>query len=40
MWTHNIKNIGETELLTVFWADQLLDPTNPDQFPLKVEAHA
>lgn len=38
MWVHNIKNVGESELITMFWADQLLDPTNPDQYPEKVEA--
>lgn len=33
LWVHNIRNIGAEDLLTVFWADQLLDPENPDQFP-------
>ena len=33
LWVHNIRNVGETELVTMFWADQLLDPKNPDQFP-------
>lgn len=37
MWVHNIRNIGQTELMTVFWADQLLDPDDPDQFSLLVE---
>jgi UDP-2-acetamido-2,6-beta-L-arabino-hexul-4-ose reductase len=37
MWVHNIKNVGDTELITMFWADQLLDPVNPDQYPEKVE---
>jgi UDP-2-acetamido-2,6-beta-L-arabino-hexul-4-ose reductase len=36
LWVHNIRNVGDTELLTVFWADQLLDPDNPDQFPERV----
>lgn len=36
MWVHNIRNIGNTELLTVFWADQLLDRENPDQYPERV----
>jgi UDP-2-acetamido-2,6-beta-L-arabino-hexul-4-ose reductase len=40
MWTHNIRNVGDEDLITVFWADQLLDPTDPDQFPLKVEVQA
>lgn len=36
LWVHNIRNVGDTELLTVFWADQLLDPENPDQYPERV----
>lgn len=37
MWVHNITNVGEEDLVTMFWADQLLDPRNPDQFPQQVE---
>ena len=37
MWVHNITNVGDSELVTVFWADQLLDPTRPDQYPERVE---
>jgi UDP-2-acetamido-2,6-beta-L-arabino-hexul-4-ose reductase len=37
LWTHNIRNIGKDELITMFWADQLLDPDCPDQYPEKVE---
>ena len=33
LWVHNIRNVGETELVTMFWADQLLDTDNPDQYP-------
>lgn len=42
LWVHNIRNVGDDDLLTVFWADQLLDPDNPDQFPETIaqEAHA
>lgn len=36
LWVHNIENVGDDELVTVFWADQLLDPTNPDQYPERV----
>lgn len=32
LWVHNLRNVGATELITVFWSDQLLDPTSPDQF--------
>jgi len=37
MWVHHIRNVGDDELVTVFWADQLLDRERPDQYPLKVE---
>nr|WP_229665850.1 capsule biosynthesis protein CapF [Ornithinimicrobium pekingense] len=33
LWVHNIRNVGDSELITMFWADQLLDPSNPDQYP-------
>lgn len=36
LWVHNITNVGEDDLVTVFWADQLLDPVNPDQYPERV----
>ena len=36
MWVHNIRNVGSSELVTMFWADQLLDLENPDQYPEKV----
>ena len=36
LWVHNIRNVGDTELVTMFWADQLLDPESPDQYPEKV----
>jgi UDP-2-acetamido-2,6-beta-L-arabino-hexul-4-ose reductase len=37
MWVHNITNVGDSDLVTMFWADQLLDPEHPDQFPELVE---
>lgn len=36
LWVHHIENVGDSELVTMFWADQLLDPDNPDQYPEKV----
>lgn len=33
MWAHNITNVGDDELLTLFWADQLFDPAAPDTYP-------
>lgn len=40
LWVHNIRNVGEAELVTMFWADQLLDITNPDQFPETIAQEA
>lgn len=31
-YTHNIKNVGEDELLTVFWINEFYDPNDPDTF--------
>lgn len=28
--THNITNVGEGDLLTLFWSHEIFDPTNPD----------
>lgn len=36
MWVHNITNVGDDDLITMFWADQLLDPANPDQYSERV----
>jgi UDP-2-acetamido-2,6-beta-L-arabino-hexul-4-ose reductase len=40
MWVHNITNIGDTELTTLFWTHSLFDPDNPDTFwePVAQEA--
>lgn len=31
-YTHNIKNIGETELITLFWINEPYDPKDPDTY--------
>lgn len=36
LWVHNLRNIGDEELIMLFWSDQLLDPNHPDQYPEKV----
>jgi len=35
-YTHNIENIGETDLVTVMWANELLDPNRTDTYFLEV----
>jgi UDP-2-acetamido-2,6-beta-L-arabino-hexul-4-ose reductase len=32
MWAHNITNVGDGELMTLFWANDLFDPANPDTY--------
>ncbi len=33
LWTHSIENVGESELVTMFWVNELFDPDNPDTHP-------
>jgi UDP-2-acetamido-2,6-beta-L-arabino-hexul-4-ose reductase len=40
MWVHNLRNVGDEDVITAFWSDQLLDPANPDQFPMTVNREA
>lgn len=40
MWVHNIRNVGNTNLVTMFWADQLLAADNPDQYPETIAQEA
>lgn len=35
-YTHNIKNIGDSELLTVFWINEPYDPADPDTYFVEV----
>jgi UDP-2-acetamido-2,6-beta-L-arabino-hexul-4-ose reductase len=35
-YTHSIENIGDDELIVLFWADELFDPENPDTYRCEV----
>lgn len=35
-YTHNIVNVGDTDMVTVMWANEVFDPANPDTFRLEV----
>lgn len=35
-YTHNIKNIGEDELITMFWINEPYDPADPDTYFVEV----
>ena len=37
-YTHSIENTGDSELVTLFWADEVFDPGQPDTFADEVEA--
>jgi UDP-2-acetamido-2,6-beta-L-arabino-hexul-4-ose reductase len=30
--THNITNVGDSNLLTLFWSNVFFDPDNPDTY--------
>ena len=36
-YTHNIENTGDTDLVTLMWANERFDPARPDTFRLPVE---
>ena len=36
LWVHRIRNVGDDDLVTMFWSDQLLDSAQPDQYPEEV----
>ena len=35
-YTHNIKNIGDNDLTTLFWINEKYDQKNSDTFIIKV----
>jgi len=35
-YTHNIENLGDTDMVTIMWANESFDPDKPDTFFLKV----
>lgn len=35
-YTHNIENLGDTNLVTIMWANELFDVENPDTYYLEV----
>lgn len=37
-YTHSIENVGNTEMICLFWADQVFDHEHPDTFWEKVKA--
>jgi len=35
-YTHSIENVGTSEMVVLFWASEIFDPSTPDTFALKV----
>lgn len=35
-YTHNIENLGNTDMVTIMWANELFDPEKPDTYYLEV----
>jgi UDP-2-acetamido-2,6-beta-L-arabino-hexul-4-ose reductase len=35
-YTHSITNVGQTDVVTLFWSDEVFDPENPDTYYLEV----
>jgi UDP-2-acetamido-2,6-beta-L-arabino-hexul-4-ose reductase len=31
-YTHNITNVGEGPMLTLFWSNEIFDPADPDTY--------
>lgn len=36
-YTHNIENTGDTDMVTLMWANEVFDPSRPDTFRLPVD---
>ncbi|MEK4514281.1 capsular polysaccharide biosynthesis protein CapF [Paenibacillus sp. FSL H8-0122] len=35
-YTHNIENLGDTDMVTIMWANESFDPENPDTYFVEV----
>ena len=35
-YTHSIENVGQNDLIVLFWAAEVFDPNIPDAFVMKV----
>ena len=36
-YTHNIENLGDTDMVTIMWCNETFNPEKPDTYYLKVE---
>lgn len=35
-YTHNIENLGETDMVTIMWVNEIFEPENPDTYFMEV----
>ena len=35
-YTHNIENVGDTDMVTIMWANEIFDPEKPDTYYMEV----
>lgn len=35
-YSHSIENLGDDELIVLFWANEIFDPSKPDTYASKV----
>jgi UDP-2-acetamido-2,6-beta-L-arabino-hexul-4-ose reductase len=35
-WTHSIQNVGNSEMIVLFWASEIFDAERPDTYPAEV----
>ena len=35
-YTHNIENLGDTDMVTIMWANEMFDPNKPDTYYMEV----
>jgi len=38
-YTHNIENLGDTDMVTIMWANEPFDPVKPDTYYLEVQCN-
>jgi UDP-2-acetamido-2,6-beta-L-arabino-hexul-4-ose reductase len=36
-YTHSIENVGQTDMVVLFWASEVFDPSRSDTYPMAVE---
>jgi len=37
-YSHSIENVGDTEMVVLFWASEIFEPERPDTYPMEVKS--